>query len=155
MKLNLLPVGGEAGFSASRCAVTVKQRAEFSTKDSATAERRYPGNALCCGGERGRCKVGYAVLYTILIGSVRRAVKGPFRLDWSFSYSLTTHQFFFPCLHDGWRYVKFLPVLKRQTKYFVLTSLIGSVNVVTQRQAFILEPLPVSACKQESFQKVQ
>lgn len=59
MESNLLRAGEKLAFSSGSCAVTVKQRgrkreserkrAEFSTKDSATAERRYPGNALCCG----------------------------------------------------------------------------------------------------------
>lgn len=67
------------------------ERAEFSTKDSATAERCYPGNALCCGGERERCKVGYTVLYTMLIGDVRQAAKDHSSLDWSFFGSFATH----------------------------------------------------------------
>lgn len=62
MESNLLPVGEKKQKKNVFLSQPLRrdceaERAEFSTKDSATAERRYPGNALCCGGEE-RCKVG-------------------------------------------------------------------------------------------------
>lgn len=49
----------------------MKRRAEFSTKDSFTAARLYPGNAyffLAVAGVGGVWKLGYAILDTILKG---------------------------------------------------------------------------------------
>lgn len=71
------------------------ERAEFSTKDSVTAERCYPGNALCCG-EGERWKVGYAVLYTLFMGKCETGLKGAFQHDWSFF-----HPFVHPWMDKG------------------------------------------------------
>ena len=89
MKSNLLPLSrrkkrvSQPAAAAAAAAPWLWSRA--STKDGGTAERRSTLGTLSAAGGSERRKVGYAVLYTILIGSVRRGFKGPFCHDCSFA----------------------------------------------------------------------
>lgn len=72
--------------------MTVKRRELNSAPRTAPLQSAATlGMLSAAGGERERCKVGYTVLYTMLIGDVRQAAKDHSSLDWSFFGSFATH----------------------------------------------------------------